>query len=520
MQDEGLAVQPVVPNDKFSKYNIEMEIPTYTDEEYDAYLRSDDWSREETDYLMEMVKDFSYRWAVVWDRYDYQPSAPAAAPDEDSKALATMPFAPPKARTVEDLKARFYDISAKLMKLHIPEVQMDGTQYQLYETLTKYNPQLEANRKELAASLMCRSIDEVREEEFLLTELQRINMSANRLEAERNELRSTLEAPIPLPNPTTPAVMQSFPLGSHALHQLLTTFQAQDRNKKRQGSAAVAAAGSGAGGRLGPANDASGAGTPTAAQQAALTNSRRQSMAQTPHAPPQTPLRQLTPHQEYRFNVSNHDRLTSGVSFGSDKLLKMRQAKSNVQTQKIATALAELGVPEIIPIPTSRVGEVFEKLIGSVSRLLDVRKVREKEEGECRVLEGMKKARGLGDGTEGEAKGDAASGAGGANGTNGTTGVKADGDTSGTAADASRADQTPKVKTENDDGTNAAQDADADGEADEATPANADADAEGEDDSRQPSVSASASVRGAGGHKRSASVMSQESTKDAKRPRK
>ncbi|OSS51426.1 hypothetical protein B5807_03968 [Epicoccum nigrum] len=381
----------------YVKYNITVDMPDFTDEEYENHLRSDDWSREETDYLFGVVKDYSYRWAVIWDRYEWQAIkrrerqlAQAAAAQQEtgdadsnsnSNALATLPFAPPreKERDLEEMKARFYDISAKLMKLRIPEVQMDADQYGLYETLAKFNPDMERNRKMLATALMNRTLDEVKEEEFLLTELQRINMMANRLDAEREELRARLDAP--QANTTTAAGLQSF-TSSTALQALFTQLFQQDRSKKRS-----------SGGNNGPgrlslsANDM--INTPSASNSA----NRRTSMAVPPAAPSQTPVKTLSPHQEHRFAVSTHERITSGVTFGSDKLLKMRQAKSNVQTQKIASALAELGVPEIIPIPTSKVADVFEQLVAKVSRLLDVRKVKEKEQGECRVLARMKAAR-------------------------------------------------------------------------------------------------------------------------------
>jgi DNA methyltransferase 1-associated protein 1 len=367
---------------EFLKYDIKPDMPDFTDEEYDAHLRSDEWSREETDYLFQMISDYSYRWPVVWDRYDYQPSQPLPPSADNPNPTDILPFAPPKARSVEDIKARFYSISAKLMKLRIPEVQMDASQYTLYETLSKFDPVLERNRKTLAAALMNRNMDEVKEEEFLLAELQRINMAANRLDAEREELRSRLEAPSPNPNPNVG--LTSF-TSSQALAQLFSQLFQADRSKKRA---------SGTGGGAGPGRlslSATELMTPGSAHPGSLSSAnRRQSLAQPAL---QTPIRQLSPGTEYKFNVSTHERLTSGVTFGADKLLKMRQAKSNVQTQKIGQALAQLGISEVISIPTARVGDVFEQLIGKVGRLLDVRKVREKEEGECRVLEAMKARR-------------------------------------------------------------------------------------------------------------------------------
>ncbi|KAF2467015.1 uncharacterized protein BDR25DRAFT_292760 [Lindgomyces ingoldianus] len=518
MEDVEAAEPPLETNYDFAKFNVGIDIPVFTDEEYDVHLRSDDWSREETDYLLDMVKEHYYRWAVIWDRYDYNPSTKLepfsrdALHGDPNQALATLPFAPSRTRSVEDLKARFYDISAKLMKLRIPEVQMDASQYARYEILTKFDPLLERNRKTLAAALMNRSMDEVKEEEFLLAELQRINMAANRLDAEREELRSRLEAPIP--NQQIAAGLASFQ-SSAALAQLFQQLFQQDRSKKRASGTA------GGPGRL----SLSGAdiiGTPTAAQHAQMNAAanRRQSLAQ---QPPPTPIRQLSPQAEYRFNVSTHDRLTSGVTFGADKLLKMRQAKSNVQTQKIGTALAQLGIPDIIPIPTSRLGEVFEALVSKVGKLLDVRKVREKEEGECRILEAMKERR------ANEAHGHA--------GHNGENGDANTGDgRGGTPATSTTNHREIQDSQERDEDAEAEADADEDGDVDaDADDDDVDAegeedeDAEGEDidiDSQAPSQSARHTSEAMStrvisqGHKRSASVFSQTSNKSSKRARK
>ncbi|KAF1940791.1 hypothetical protein EJ02DRAFT_455720 [Clathrospora elynae] len=500
----------------FAKYDIKVYMPTFTDEEYAAYLRSDDWSREETDYLLEVVRDYSYRWAVIWDRYDYAPRqhAPETANSED-QALASMPFAPSKNRSVEDLKARFYDISAKLMKQRIPEVQMDADQYSTYEMLTKFDPVMERNRKMLATALINRTMDEVKEEEFLLTELQRINMAANRLDAEREELRSRLDAPPQ--NQSVSAGLQAF-TSSQALQALFQQLFQQDRSKKRA-----------SGGNTGPgrlslsANDM--VHTPGSAQQQLSAANRRQSMAQQPTA--QTPVKQLSPHQEHRFNVSTHDRLTSGVTFGSDKLLKMRQAKSNVQTQKIGNMLATLGVSEVISIPTSKVGEVFETLVTKISRLLDVRKVREKEEGECKVLLAMKERRSGGGGGGGNA-GD-------------ETRPKQEIPDSQETPDA---DAPGEEEEEDEDDVNKNYGDDAEGEVDEndnpdepgddaegeedeggfngeEMDDDGDVDAEGEDESsKQQSRATSQGVGTGQGHKRSASVFSQGSAQSSKRVRK
>ncbi|KAE8856770.1 hypothetical protein PTNB73_09492 [Pyrenophora teres f. teres] len=522
----------------YAKYDIKVDMPGFTDEEYDQYLRSDDWSREETDYLFGVIRDYSYRWPVIWDRYDYQPArhhAPETAPGDDH-TLATMPFAPSKKRSLEDLKARFYDISAKLMKQRIPEVSMDADQYSLYEMLTKFDPHMERNRKMLATALINRTMDEVKEEEFLLTELQRINMAANRLDAEREELRARLDAPPP--NPQASAGLQAF-TSSQALQALFQQLFQQDRSKKRASGGATGP------GRLSlSANDM--VHTPGSAQQQLSAANRRQSMAQHHEKTAQTPVKHLSPHQEHRFNVSTHDRLTSGVTFGSDKLLKMRQAKSNVQTQKIGQMLAALGVSDIVSIPTSKIADVFEQLVTKVSRLLDVRKVREKEEGECKVLLAMKERRNGGGGKEG--------GGSEANNTNNNNNnnkpkqeepnpeshpeVDADGENDEEDdVNKNYGDDAEGDADEGHDADNPHDDDDAEGEEDDDEDEDeggfngeedddGDVDAEGEDESSKQqsrATSQGATTAGGGGgqgHKRSASVFSQGSEFSSKRARK
>ncbi|KAH9881318.1 hypothetical protein IAQ61_000041 [Plenodomus lingam] len=519
MQDPETSDGYVESCTEYVKYDIKVDMPTFTDEEYDAHLRSDDWSREETDYLFEVVQDYSYRWAVIWDRYEYEPSRNRVAFDssnsEEAQALATMPFPPSKKRSVEDLKARFYEISAKLMKLRIPEVSMDADQYSTYEMLTKFDPVMERNRKMLATALINRTMDEVKEEEFLLTELQRINMAANRLDAEREELRARLEAPTP--NPSVSAGLQSF-TSSQALQALFQQLFQQDRSKKRASGATV---------------------RPT--EGPAWHNTHTASTAQ-------TPVKHLSPHQEHRFNVSTHERLTSGVTFGSDKLLKMRQAKSNVQTQKIAAMLATLGVSEVISIPTSRVADVFEGLVSKVSKLLDVRKVREKEEGECRVLLAMKERRAASGHGNGGNGGSGSGGGGGSSSDNSTKTKQEVGSTPGADADAdgeaeddeddvNKDYEDADAKSENDEDGDAeaddddeeeeedgggfnGQNEDEDDEDDEGD-GDGDVDAEGEDESskqqsRATSQGASTTMAAAAavGHKRSASVFSAGSGED------
>ena len=110
----------------------------------------------------------------------------------------------------------------------------------------------------------------------------------------------------------------------------------------------------------------------------------RDSLASAPDA------RALSPHSSQRFFVTVHDRINSGVGFASDKLSKPRIAKSTVQTERIASVLSYLKIPDIIPLPTQRVVEEFESLMSKVGTLLDMRKVAEKDEQEVKVRQAEK----------------------------------------------------------------------------------------------------------------------------------
>lgn len=104
-------------------------------------------------------------------------------------------------------------------------------------------------------------------------------------------------------------------------------------------------------------------------------------------------VRTLTSAEEARYGVQHHERVSAGVQFRSDRAQRLTQAKSNVQTQKLANALSELEIPVRLFMPTERVCKDFEKLIQSVNMLLDARKVSEKVESEIRVLEAAKMER-------------------------------------------------------------------------------------------------------------------------------
>lgn len=367
------APKPLEQEYTFAKYNIKARTPRrYNDDEYNRLLRSDDWSREETDYLMDLATEYDLRWLLIADRYDYQPRM-----DTEPDANAIVPAK--QVRTMEHMKGRYYKIAATMLAIEHPPAEMSEAEFEMHEKMQKFDPEREKARKDLAALQLDRTADEVREEAMLLEELKRITSNEQNFITERRELYSRLEVPISVGNT---AMYQS----SQGLSQLLQTLLQADKSKKRRSilgpDGAVASPAGQTPTQAGPLGRAE---TPTTNLAA---GNKKGSISL-----PQQMVRTLTPAEEARYGVQHHERVTAGVQFRSDRAQKLTQAKSNVQTLKLAGALAELEIPVRLFMPTERVCKEFEKLIQSVNMLLDARKVAEKVEGEIRVLEAAKAER-------------------------------------------------------------------------------------------------------------------------------
>ncbi|KAM3420562.1 hypothetical protein BST61_g3824 [Cercospora zeina] len=355
------------PPPDFSKYNVQVEIPEYDDEIYEQDLRHDDWTKAETDYLLQTYRECNGKWPVVWDHYEYGD----------------------KTRSMEDLKARFYKVSAQLLQLKTPIQSMGTAEFDLYNTLNTFDPVKEESRKSLAKGHLYRKANEVDEETVLLGELQRIMVNQAALDGQREELRKRLD----YPHANTNGYQYST---SQALTQLWQQLLAQDRMKKnprlkptgnpnydgfmqggmqapqsarpRDSNAGLAEAGGGS------SRDRRG--------------TRGESLGSVPNTPGHALPVSLSAADQTRMGVvifPPEHKASGGISFASDRLTKPRVAKSTIQSEKIATILASAGVPEIIPLPTPKVVEAFEGIMTKVHALLDMRKLAEKDETELKV---------------------------------------------------------------------------------------------------------------------------------------
>ena len=381
-------------NSTFAKYNVQVSVPQYSDDQYQQSLKSENWSKEETDYLMELVKEYDLRWPVIWDRYEWNPPATNGVADDDGdESKAIVPAI--QARAMEDLKARYYEVASKMMALQKPVQYMSQPEFALHELMAHFNPQQEKLRKDFALNALTRSREEAREEESLLLEIKRILARSERFNEERRELYNRLDYP------RTETDISNFK-SSAGLQSLLQNLMTADKTKKRKYLLGAEAANAANASAQQPAaqeasrrestaastghRDSTSAPTPTTA-----TNKKGQPQAQEKQTPAERP--KLTEKEELLYGVTHHERLGSGPTFRTEKINKLFSHKSNQQQLRINNTLNELDVPSKLVMPTAATMQQYELLLGAVNSLLDARKVSDKLDGEIKIEQAKKAER-------------------------------------------------------------------------------------------------------------------------------
>ncbi|KAG9002355.1 swr complex subunit [Tulasnella sp. JGI-2019a] len=154
----------------FAKYNINTNISyDYSMDEYNRMLEDPDWTREETDYLFAVVKEYDVRFYVIADRYDFPGGKP---------------------RSIQDLKARYYNICRKLIK-NRPFAGDEATKNGVISSYS-YDKEREIQRKAYLNGLFSRSAAQIAHEEALYIECKRIEQNERRFQKERDDLLRTL----------------------------------------------------------------------------------------------------------------------------------------------------------------------------------------------------------------------------------------------------------------------------------------------------------------------------------------
>lgn len=494
----------------FAKYNVQVSTPQYSDDQYRQSLQNADWSKEETDYLLDLAQSFDLRWPLIWDRYEWNPPATnGEANDDGDESKAIVPAS--RSRTMEDLKARYYDVASKMMAAQKPVQYMTQPEFALHETMAHFNPQQERLRKEFALNALTRSREEAREEESLLLEIKRIMARSERFNEERRELYNRLDYP------RSDADISAFKT-SAGLQQLLQNLMTADKSKKRksimagdgvspsgppvpQGATQDSSRRESTAASTGHRDSTGPTPTPTATTIAATTN-----VVNNKKASQQQERRKLTTQEEVMYGVTHHDRLGSGPTFRTEKINKLFTHKSNQQQIRITNALNELDVPSKLIMPTAATTHQYEQLLGAVNSLLDARKVSDKIDSEIKVELAKKAER-----EKAMAPPELEKGTGDTKGDSGASENKTD-DTTKTTDDAT-------AETNDDEAKAKAAGEASDGDAADAATEDQGASTKAGDDKPEREKSTRPGSSGAS-HKRSASEISGTSDKSAKRQKK
>ncbi|EIN10484.1 SWR1-complex protein 4 [Punctularia strigosozonata HHB-11173 SS5] len=153
----------------FAKYNVQPNVYDYSLDEYTRFLEDPEWTKEETDYLFDLMREYDARFYVVHDRYDYPGGVP---------------------RSLEDLKDRYCSVCRKLVR-NRPWPGDEISKIKLLQSFD-FDKEQEVTRKKYVASLESRTPEQIAEEEALFVEIKRLEQTERRFKKDRDELLRTL----------------------------------------------------------------------------------------------------------------------------------------------------------------------------------------------------------------------------------------------------------------------------------------------------------------------------------------
>ena len=144
----------------YSKFNTKLEAVIYTDDEYECHLRSQTWSRSETDHMMYLCLKYDLRWPVIVDRYNLAPG-----------------------RTAEELQERYYQVVTVVKK-----VRSSATDAQVKnEFHTVFDYEYHRARREQQEYSFRRSKEDDAEEARLREELKNVDITLKRMKKSSKE---------------------------------------------------------------------------------------------------------------------------------------------------------------------------------------------------------------------------------------------------------------------------------------------------------------------------------------------
>lgn len=310
------------------------------------------WTFDEVQYLFELCRKYDMKWFVIQDR-----------------------FISEKERSLEDLKAKFYEVCTNYFYSNKPDDPLLPS--------LNFNKDKEIERKKYLQRLLSRTAAEIAEEEALIIESRKFEMAAKKTLNEREALLRLLDSPR-----SDQSVAQY--LSSQGLAQLYGNLLSE-KTRKRKHTSNI------------PEN-------PWMKQQKQF-NQQRQHVQQLQEVKQefvdalQSPKKTKKQKQELQIaqkrkmestyaeqlleKFNKEERLLLGVKAHGEKLnpgvylrsTKMPSFKPALQN-KVVAAMQELEIPAKPVMGTSKVLDRYEKLLKQIVTLTDLKRHYDKLEAE------------------------------------------------------------------------------------------------------------------------------------------
>lgn len=167
----------------FAKFNKKLNIVTYTTNEYNTHLRTNQakWTKAQTDHLFDLARRFDMRFVVMADRWD-------------RANFGT--------KTVEDLKERYYEVVGILTKVNFYANFSMGQFFMVFVSQTKgnngekkvfnFDAEHERKRKDQMRKLFDRTQKDIEEEQMLLNELKKIEARKKERDRKAQDLQKLI----------------------------------------------------------------------------------------------------------------------------------------------------------------------------------------------------------------------------------------------------------------------------------------------------------------------------------------
>jgi DNA methyltransferase 1-associated protein 1 len=274
-------------------------------------------------------------------------------------------FEEDRERTIEDLEERFYSVCQRIL---IYENEKDDTaQNSNLISNLNFSKKKEVDRKAYLNRLLERSPAEIAEEESLLIEAKKFEAAAKNTMTERSQLLQLLDSP-----QATGSISQY--LTSQGLTQLYNQLMTEKR-KRRVDSPA-------------PENPLTALNEKIKQQHLARQKQLQQEKLEQQKKIKESPIsallsKNLTPREEIAFGLKVHqERISPGVYLRSSKISTF---KPNVQT-RISGILNELGLGKKPVMATEKIVRKQDELHKVINVLLDLKRQVDKLEAESEML--------------------------------------------------------------------------------------------------------------------------------------